>query len=136
DTFQPFAYLRLRNLYRDAVSRAGRTTRPNPDLVFLAIDAASVSLDQDDIDQAYGLTKDNSAEARALRIISQGYPWSREIHALLLDRLIQAGAKVVIFDLLFTTPTDNDLPFRLALDQYRRHVRSEEHTSELQSLAY
>ena len=122
DTFQPFAYLRLRNLYRDAVSRAGRTTRPNPDLVFLAIDAASVSLDQDDIDQAYGLTKDNSAEARALRIISQGYPWSREIHALLLDRLIQAGAKVVIFDLLFTTPTDNDLPFRHALDQYRRHV--------------
>jgi len=122
DRFQPFAYLRLRNFYRDAVSRAGRTTPPNPNLVFLAIDAASVSLDQDDIDQAYGLTNDNSPEARALRLMSQGYPWSREIHALLLDRLIQAGAKVVIFDLLFATPTDNDLPFRLALDRYRQHV--------------
>ena len=122
EALQPFIYLRLRNFYRDAVSRAGRKTPPNPNLVFLAIDAASVSLDEEDIDQAYGLTNDNSAEVRALRLMSHGYPWSREIHALLLDRLIQAGAKVVIFDLLFTTPTNNDEPFQLALDRYREHV--------------
>jgi adenylate cyclase len=122
DAIQPLAYLRLRNLYRDAISRAGRTTPPNPDLVFLAIDAASVSLDENDIDQAYGLANDNSEEARALRLMSQSYPWSREVHALVLDRLIRSGAKVVVFDLLFTTPTDNDPAFRLALDRHRQHV--------------
>jgi adenylate cyclase len=121
DTIQPFAYVRLRYLYRDAISRAGRPTPPNPDLVFLAVDAASVGLSKIDID-AYGLSNDNSEEARALRLMSESWPWSREVYALVLDRLISAGARVVAFDLLFPTSTDNDTPFRLALDRYRDHV--------------
>jgi hypothetical protein len=33
DLFQPFAYLRLRNLYQDALARAGRTAPKDPNLV-------------------------------------------------------------------------------------------------------
>ncbi len=122
DLTRPLAYVRLNNLYRDAINRSGRTTAPNPDLVFLAIDAASVSLDQTDIDQIYGLSGDTSDTARALRLMSKGFPWSREVYGLVLERLVQAGAGVVIFDLNFPTPTANDVSFRTALDRYASHV--------------
>lgn len=119
DLTQPPVYLRLCNLYRDAIARSGRTTSPNPDLVFLAIDAASVfSIDANDIDQIYGLAGDSSDDARALRLMSKGFPWSREIYALVLDKLLRANARVVIFDLNFPNPTDTDAPFRDALERY------------------
>ena len=45
----------------------------------------------------------------------QQWPWPRSTHALVLDRLIEAGAKVVGFDLLFDTPSsygrDDDATF-------------------------
>ncbi len=119
---RPLAYVRLNNLYRDAISQSGRKTPPNPNLVFLAIDAASVSLDQTDIEQVYGLAADNSDPARALRLMGKGFPWSREIYALVLHRLVKAGARVVIFDLNFPTATDNDAAFRAVLDRYADQV--------------
>ena len=120
---QPLAYLRLCNLFRDAIARAGRTTAPNSNLVFLAIDAPSVfSLDKNDIDTVYGLARDNSADARALRLMSKGFPWSREIYASVLDKLVKAGARAVIFDLNFPNSTENDPAFRAALDRYSDHV--------------
>src|SRR4029077_11422068 len=122
DLSHPLAYVRLNNLYRDAINRSGRTTPPNPNLVFLAIDAASVSLDQTDIDQVYGLSGDTSDTARALRLISKGFPRSREVYGLVLERLVKAGTRVVIFDLNFPTPTANDTSFRTALDRYVGHV--------------
>ena len=45
------------------------------------------------------------------------WPWPREVYGLILERLLRAGAKVVIFDLTFPTSTENDEPFRLALDR-------------------
>src|SRR5689334_11133079 len=79
---RPLIYTRLCNLFRDAIARSGRTTTPNPNLVFLAIDAPSVfSLDENDIDSVYGLAGNSSADARALRLMSKGFPWSREIYA-------------------------------------------------------
>ena len=119
DRAEPSAYVNLRNLLQDAISRAGRTTEPNPDMVFLAIDSDSVGIEEGaDIENLYGLTEENSTEARALRLMSKHWPWPREVYALLLDRLVEAGAKVVLFDLTFPTSSDGDEPFRLALDRY------------------
>jgi adenylate cyclase len=122
DRTRPFAWVRLNNLCRDAITRTGRTTPANPNLVFLAIDAASVSLDRTDIDQLYGLAGDHSEEAHALRIMSKGFPWSREVYGRVLKRLVEAGARTVIFDLNFPKPTDDDALFRAALDRYSNHV--------------
>ncbi|PVV05679.1 MAG: hypothetical protein B6D77_18455, partial [gamma proteobacterium symbiont of Ctena orbiculata] len=36
------------------------------------------------------------------------WPWSREVHAKLVDRLTQAGAKAIILDILFAEPDRND----------------------------
>src|SRR5689334_5543407 len=64
ELIQPLAYVRLCNLFRDAIARSGRTTASNPDLVFLAIDAQSIGFDETDI-QSYHLSSDGSDETRA-----------------------------------------------------------------------
>jgi adenylate cyclase len=120
---EPFAYLRVRNLYQDTLARSGRTTRRNPDLVFLAIDSDSVGLEETaDVQQLYGLNATDSVEARALKLMSKRWPWPREVYALVLERLVRAGAKVVVFDLTFPTSTENDASFRAALEQYKDRV--------------
>ena len=50
------------------------------------------------------------------------FPWSREVWALLLDRLFAAGARVVMFDMIFSPPNDGDPAFHAALDRYRDKV--------------
>jgi CHASE2 domain-containing sensor protein len=50
------------------------------------------------------------------------FPWSREVWALLLDRLFGAGARLVMFDMVFNNPNDGDPAFRAALDRYRDRV--------------
>ncbi|MDQ6860343.1 MAG: adenylate/guanylate cyclase domain-containing protein [Verrucomicrobiota bacterium] len=123
DVSAPFAYLRTRNLLRDAITRAGRKTPANPDLVFLAIDSDSVGLEEGaDIDEMYELHDNDSIEARGLHAMSKLWPWPREVYGLVLERLVEAGAKVVIFDLTFPTPTAGDEPFHLALEKYRDHA--------------
>ena len=122
DSAKPLAYVRLGNLFRDAISRTGEKTPPNADLVFLAIDTASVNLDETDINQLFGLTSENPEEVRALRLMSHRFPWPREVYALVLERLVRAGARVVIFDLNFPGPADDDLVFRAALDRYSNRV--------------
>jgi CHASE2 domain-containing sensor protein len=50
------------------------------------------------------------------------FPWSREVWARLLDRLLESGARLVIFDLIFGPPKEGDQLFRAALDRYRDRV--------------
>jgi len=123
DRTEPLFYTRLCNGYRDAIARSGRLAPANPDLVFLAIDADSVNLDPTiDAVDSYGITDRKSIEARAFSLMTQRFPWPREIYGLVLQRLVDAGAKVVLFDLTFPTETDGDKQFRQALDRYRDHV--------------
>jgi CHASE2 domain-containing sensor protein len=73
--------------YRDAVTASGRFEHPDDRLLFLAIDSTSVSLSDLDLKTLFADVKPDSAEFRALSIMSAGWPWSREIYALLADRL-------------------------------------------------
>src|SRR5437868_8059984 len=50
------------------------------------------------------------------------YPWSREVWALLMDKLFAAGARLVMFDIVFGASTDADAAFQAALDKYRDRV--------------
>ena len=92
----------------------GGTAAANPDLVFLAIDHASMRLDQFDPAEIDA--------SPALQLMAHEWPWSRSVYALILDRLIDAGAKVVVLDLVFPTPRDGDDAFRAALDRHRDRV--------------
>src|SRR2546423_3263166 len=120
DLFPPSYYLQTESRLRDAIARSGRTTPANPNLLFLAIDSDSVSLDETlDIKGLFSSSSSNSELRRALEIMSKGWPWNREIYAIILERLVGAGAKVVAFDCLFPQPAPGDDAFRAALERFR-----------------
>ena len=101
--------------FEDLLRREGRKTTPPRDFVFLGIDQSTLQLPP--------LTPEELASSRGLQLLSERpYPWSRELWALLLDRLFAAGARVVMFDLLFNQPNDADPAFHAALDRYRDKV--------------
>ena len=101
--------------FADLLRRDGRKTATHPEFVFIGIDQQSMQLDAIGPEQAAG--------NRALELMMQRpYPWSREVWALLLDKLFQSGARLVIFDLVSNAPSDGDPVFRAALDKYRDRV--------------
>jgi signal transduction histidine kinase len=54
--------------------------------------------------------------------MTKPWPWDREVYALILERLVGAGAKVVAFDCLFPAPGPGDDAFRAALDRFKSKV--------------
>ncbi len=100
--------------FADVLRREGRKTKTHSDFVFLGIDQTSLSLKPEGEDWSNN---------RALQLMSeQPYPWSREVWGLLLDRLFQAGARLVMFDIVFDKPNEGDEIFHAALDRYRDKV--------------
>jgi adenylate cyclase len=83
---------------------------PLPDVVLVGID-----------DESFVADTFSEEELKAnpdLRPLSS-WPWPRRVHAMVLQKLLDAGAKVVGFDLLFTTPSkygpEDDKAWREAL---------------------
>ena len=119
----PTSYTQVEYRFRDLIARAGRTAPLNPDLIFLAIDSDSINLDPElDINGLFSSSTNDPESRRALEIMSKGWPWNREIYAMILKRLVSAGAKVVAFDCLFPAPAAGDDAFRSALDQFASQV--------------
>jgi len=111
DLTSPSYYLQTESRLRDTIARSGRTTPANPNLLFLAIDSDSVSLDETlDLEGLFSSSSGNPESRRALEIMSKGWPWNREVYALILERLVGAGAKVVAFDCLFPQPAPATMP--------------------------
>jgi adenylate cyclase len=101
--------------FEDLLRREGRKTPAPSDFVFLGIDQSTLQLPP--------LTAEEIASNRAFQLMTEKpFPWSREVWALLLDRLLAAGARLVIFDMLFNPPNDGDPAFHAALDRYRDKV--------------
>src|SRR5262249_47548391 len=101
--------------FEDLLRREGRKTAPPSDFVFLGLDQSTMQLRP--------LTPEEIAGNRAFQLMTaRPFPWSREVWALLLDRLFGAGARLVIFDLLFNPPNDGDPAFHAALDRYHDKV--------------
>lgn len=101
--------------FEDLLRQEGRKTKTRDDFVFLGIDQTSLEFQRFDDAQM-----ENN---RALQLMeAKPFPWSREVWALLLDRLFQAGARLVIFDMIFSPPNEGDPAFRAALDRYKDRV--------------
>lgn len=81
------------------------TTKENlPDnFLLLKLDEASMSLDT--------LEPEEVAASKALQMMNKGYPWSREVYALAGQKLLDAGAKLIIFDQLYLGPNLGDEAF-------------------------
>src|SRR5213594_923485 len=101
--------------FEDLLRREGRKTIPPRDFVFLGIDQSTLELPP--------FTPEELTGNRAFQLMTERpFPWSREVWALLLDRLFAAGARLVMFDMIFSPPYDGDPEFHAALDRYRDKV--------------
>src|SRR5437667_8486139 len=99
----------------DLLRREGRKTPAPSDVVVLEIDQSTLQLPP--------LTAEEIAGNRAFQVMTEKpFPWSREVWALLLDRLFAAGARLVMFDIIFSPPNDGDPAFHAALDRYHNKV--------------
>jgi CHASE2 domain-containing sensor protein/class 3 adenylate cyclase len=97
----------------DWLHRTGRRTSTHPEFVFVAISTKSLA----------GPESAKAGKDRMLQLMAEHpFPWSREVWARLLDRFFESGARLVIFDLLFSLPNEGDQVFRAALDRYRDRV--------------
>ena len=101
--------------FEDLLRREGRKTKTHDDFVFLGIDQGTLSFQPFDPEDA--------KNSRAVQLMSEHpWPWSREFWTLTLDRLFQAGARLVIIDIMFDNPGDGDAEFRAALDRHHDKV--------------
>ena len=101
--------------FEDLLRREGRKTPTRDDFVFLGIDQSTLQLPP--------MTTEEIAGNRAFQLMTERpFPWSREVWALLLDRLFGAGARLVMFDMIFSPPNDGDPAFHGALDRYHDKV--------------
>jgi adenylate cyclase len=99
---------------KDAVANLAVKAPRDPDLVFLAIDLPSTTID--------AVTAQEIAESPALQLMQRGWPYPREVYAHIIDRLAGAGARVIGIDLLFPTPREGDDLFRAALERHADRV--------------
>jgi adenylate cyclase len=101
--------------FGDLLRGEGRKTATHQDFVFLGIDQQSLKLD--------AVEPDEIANSRALQLMTdRPFPWSRELWVLLMDKLFASGARVVMFDIVFSPPGDADAMFHDALEKYRDRV--------------
>src|SRR5438067_6683814 len=101
--------------FEDTLRREGRKTATRDDFIFLGVDQQSMQLD--------AVAPEEIAGNRAFELMTERpFPWSREVWVFLLDRLFGAGARLVLFDMMFNNPNDGDPAFRAALDRYHDRV--------------
>ena len=101
--------------YEDFLQRAGRKTPTREDFVFLGVDQATLEMPP--------LTPEELANNRAFQLMTaKPFPWSREVWAILLDKLCAAGARLVMFDFVFSPPNEGDSIFRESLEKNRDRV--------------
>jgi adenylate cyclase len=115
---QPFRLLEWR-VY-DFIHAFAAKTPADPDVVVLGIDEASLSLED-----SSAFPEDIEA-SRPLQLMNKVYPWSREVYAHMIERLIEGGAQAVVIDLMFPAASgdhpDGDDALRRCLEKYRDHV--------------
>src|SRR2546423_7654645 len=97
--------------FEDLLRQEARKTAPPRDFVFLGLDQSTLQLPP--------LTTEEIAGNRAFELMTaRPWPWSREVWAVLLDRLFAAGGGLGGVDLVFNKRNDGDPEVHTALDRY------------------
>ena len=98
---------------QDWQARLGRHTPLDDRLVLIGIDKPLYASDFSD---------EELQREPVLRHLQTGFPWSREVWARLIGKLSDAGAKVVVIDLVFATPGEGDEALRQAMEDHKDRV--------------
>jgi adenylate cyclase len=110
--FVPLQELEL--FAQDWQTRLGRKTPADERLVLIGIDKP-----------VYSPTDFSAEELKAepaLALLQKNFPWSRAVWARLIEKLGDAGARVIVLDLVFAAPGDGDDELKQALDKYKDRV--------------
>jgi len=98
---------------QDWQTRLGRKTPVDDRLVLIGIDKPVYASDFSDAELQ---------REPLLRDLQNNFPWSRAVWARLIAKLSDAGAKVIVFDLVFAAPGEGDDELHQALEKYKDHV--------------
>ncbi len=105
---------RLEGISIDDRYRRRGIGEPSPDVKILGLDTSTLTLN--------ALSPEEIQGSEALQLMQKPFPWDRKVHALVLEKLMTAGAKVVVFDFVFHGPTDGDKEFAALLHKYKDRV--------------
>jgi adenylate cyclase len=86
----------------------------NPDIKLIGLGTTSFQLDS--------LSPQEIAASPTLQKMQQPWPWDRAVYAAILEKLMSAGAKVVMFDFVFASETEGDDVLAQALEKYKDRV--------------
>jgi adenylate cyclase len=108
-----FTLRKLEYKAQDIAAQHGTLAPRDERLVYLGIDSPSY----EDRFSEEELAADPTSAA-----LAKDYPWSRVVWAALLDKLVAAGARVVVFDFLFISSGKGDDVFAASLQRNEGHV--------------
>ncbi len=72
--------------------------------------------------QLDALSTNEIAASPTLQLMQQPWPWDRQVYAAMLQKLMDAGAKVVMFDFVFASETEGDDVFAQTVKKYKDRV--------------
>ncbi|HEY4952486.1 MAG TPA: adenylate/guanylate cyclase domain-containing protein, partial [Verrucomicrobiae bacterium] len=87
---------------------------PDPNIKLIGLGTTSFQLDS--------LAPEEIAASPTLQKMQQPWPWDRSVYAAILEKLMAAGAKVVMFDFVFPSETEGDEVFAKTLEKYKDRV--------------
>ena len=87
---------------------------PNPNIKIIGLNTTTFQLD--------AIAPEEIAASPTLQKMQQPWPWDRSVYAAILEKLMDAGAKVVMFDFVFASETDGDDVFAKKLVKYKDRV--------------
>ncbi|HSY17546.1 MAG TPA: adenylate/guanylate cyclase domain-containing protein [Candidatus Acidoferrales bacterium] len=89
-------------------------SRPDSRIKLIGFNTTSFQLDT--------VSSNEIAASETLQKMQQPWPWDRSVYAAILQKLMDAGAKVVVFDFVFASETEGDESFAKALEKYKDRV--------------
>jgi adenylate cyclase len=99
---------------QDLQTRVGRKTPKSDQLVLIGIDKPVYA--------PTDFSEEQLQQEPVLRDLQKTFPWSRAVWARLIEKLGDAGAKVIVFDLVFAAESDGDEQLKQALEKYKDRV--------------
>lgn len=106
---KPFIEAELNS--QDQIIANGRRHSLGEEFVFVEVDEESVELDQ--------IWDEDLEASSTLRAMAEsGFPWPRSVYADAVEKIIGAGARIVILDFLFNAASPHDAELRAVLDAY------------------
>lgn len=100
--------------FQDAMLKMTTNQKLPDNFLLVGLDDASLSLDT--------LEPEEIANSKALEAMKKGFPFSREVYALAAQKMLDAGAKLVIFDMVYPGPNPGDDAFAAVLKRNQGRI--------------